>query len=59
LWDKFKAIVISRKFWACVASTIVLLNTAGLTPVQIATGLITIWSVYVAATAVEDGLARR
>jgi hypothetical protein len=59
LGEKILALVISRKFWAAVAAQIIVLTTPGLTPVQIATATVTIWSTFIAGTAVEDGLRGR
>ena len=57
--EKVGAVITSRKFLAAVGATFAVLGTAGLTPAQTVSALVTIWSVYIAGVAVEDGLRGR
>ena len=51
LWTKFKALIISRKFLAAVGASLVAF--ANLTGPELVNAIITIWSVFIGATAVQ------
>ena len=55
LLAKIFGLLQSRKFWAAVAATILVVNTGG-EPADLATKLAGIWIAYIFGTALEDGL---
>jgi hypothetical protein len=55
LADKILAVLKSRKFWAAVTGTLVVLQS-GASSEEIATRVAAIWIAYILGTAVEDGL---
>lgn len=54
LFDKFKGVLLSRKFWAALGATIVLLTSqAGVTEV-VALEIAALWIAFILGTAWED-----
>jgi hypothetical protein len=57
LFEKAKALLISRKFWGAVGASIVVVANDGEVALMVER-LIQIWMVYIGAVAIEDGLSR-
>lgn len=57
LFEKLKALVISRKFWGAIGASIIVVANDGEVALMVER-LIQIWMVYIGAVAVEDGLSR-
>jgi hypothetical protein len=56
LWGKVKALLVSRKLWAAVGATVVMVTTPGIDPAQMVNGVAAIWIAFILATAFEDGV---
>ncbi|MCK5308719.1 MAG: hypothetical protein KAJ73_08920 [Zetaproteobacteria bacterium] len=57
LFEKIKALAISRKFWGAVGASIVIV-VSDIEVALVVERLIQVWMVYIGSVAVEDGLSR-
>ena len=54
---KVKGVLLSRKFWAAVGSTLAILTSEIVSPESSVLAIAGIWVAYIFGTALEDGLA--
>ena len=59
LWEKAKALILSRKLWAAVGATIVILTQPAIDPQAAVNAIAAIWIAYIGAVGIEDGLRGR